>query len=57
MTGDLPELKAWIEVLITEIGLLAGLEGFAEGSATDLAEDLVLENLVGIDELANILTH
>ena len=57
MTGDLPELEAWIEVLIAEIGVLAGLESFAEGSATDLAEDLVLENLVGVDELANILTH
>ena len=57
MTGDLSELKAWIEVLIAEISLLAGLEGFAEGSATDLTENLVLENLVGVDELANILTH
>ena len=57
MTGDLPELEAWIEVLIAEIGVLAGLESFTEGSTTDLAEDLVLENLVGVDELANILTH
>lgn len=55
--GELLEFEAGVLALRAVVGGLAFLEGIAEGAAADLAEDWVVEDLVGVEEGADVVEH
>lgn len=54
---ELLELKAGVLALRAVVGRLALLERVAEGAAADLAEHGVVEDLVGVEERADVVEH
>lgn len=55
--GELLELEAGVQALGAVVGGLALLQGIAEGAAADLAEHGVVEDLVGVEEGADVVEH